>query len=244
MGFGVILGRRLRWAVATRVRATSARMESASPRRGGTAASCTGSMALSVRGFEEAAAAPLSAASKRPGARQRNEGCSGASPGTQRKRVVSSNSPLGQRYSGLSARGERLGFGTRPPPCLPAEAPSGIPTSPATAAHEGGTRTPLSCALCEPQRAPQIAPRRRYQLASAATRSLASRQDRRRAAGAAPSFCPPETTHTAPRRRSDRWTRTTPKNKYAPQSKGPRLYMRRSKKKQGHSGEGQARTSA
>ena len=82
--------------------------EAASPRRGCGDASCTVSMALSVRGFDEAAAAPsgglpLRAASKRPGARQRNEGCSCASPGTQRKRVVSSNPPLGQRYSGLSA---------------------------------------------------------------------------------------------------------------------------------------------
>jgi hypothetical protein len=68
----------------------------------------------------------------------------------------------------------------------PAEAPLGDPHEDRMAAQRGGTRTTLSCALCEPQRAPQIAPRRRYQLARAATRSLSSRQDRRRAAEAAP----------------------------------------------------------
>ena len=137
------LGRRLRCAVATRVRATSARIEAASPRRGGTAASCTVSMALFVRSCEEAAAAPLRAASKRPGARQRNEGCSGAAPGTQRKRVVSSNPPLGQRFIAAAPTDRRafwaLGLETRPPQECSRRPrhPSRTPTSTARRPREG-----------------------------------------------------------------------------------------------------------
>ena len=126
-------------------------------------------------------------------ARWRNEGCSGASPGTQRKRVVSSNHRWQRFIAAVPTDLYRrafwaLGLETRPPQeCSRRRRhPSGTPTRTAWLPTGEGTRTTLSCALCEPQRAPQIAPRRRYQLARAATRSLSSRQDRRRAAEAAP----------------------------------------------------------
>ena len=190
------LGRLLRCAVATRVRATSARIEAASPRRGGGAASCTGSMALSVRGFEEAAAAPsggppLRAASKRPGARQRNEGCSGAAPGTQRKRVVSSNPPLGQRFIAAGPQtGERFGLwawnrGRSRSAPAGRGTPRGSPRGPHGCPERGNPHASLMC-LVPATACPQARTRRRKLAREAATRSLPSRQDRRRAAGAAP----------------------------------------------------------
>ena len=225
------LGRLLRWAVATRVRATSARIEAASPRRGGTAASCTGSMALSVRGFDEAAAAPsggppLRAASKRPGARQRNEGCSGAAPGTQSKRVVSSNPPLGQRLMRLAHRQESvLGFGpgNRKSPPAGRDTPRGSPRVPHGCPRRGNPHASLMCLVgataCPPDADAASSRRAELQRGRCRTATTADALERL----PPPRFYLQRAALQTTSRRSDRWTRTTPKNKYAPQSKGPRL---------------------
>ena len=60
----------------------------------------------------------------------------------------------------------------------PAEASLEDPHEYRTAAQRGGTRTPLSCALCEPQRAHSAPRKRRLYAPRAATRSLSSRRDR------------------------------------------------------------------
>ena len=127
--FASFLGRRLRCAVATRVRATSSSMEAASRMRGGGAAS--GRLSIVAVLWRAATELPARASRAAPTLLQ--------GPVPLRKRAVGPKPPLGSAYSGAFCRESARWLETRPSQECSRRPrhPSMTPTSTARRPREG-----------------------------------------------------------------------------------------------------------